>query len=580
MRDRRANSDTERLRLAAEERVARRFADIVDETQGKIEHELRVYQVELEMQNQQLRETQIERQQAQELYSMLYHQSPVGYVSIDQTGLILELNESFATMLGLTIGRVRNTHLVRYLSPDSAAIVRQRLPAFYKNPDNKTLELTVLRPDAEPLYVEIQGRRLKDLPLLTCNVIDRTIRRRTEENLKVERDRLEQERQSLQLIFNAAQAGMLLINENGLVTQVNRQATRLVGKDVGDFVNRGPGDGLCCIHTLSPVEGCGHAQLCRDCTIRKSFEYVLGTGGSITDTEVEKTLVINGSHRRYFLSLSAVRLVLAGSAYVLLSITDMTERKQAELDLQKKNEELEQFVYIVSHDLKSPIITVTTFLDLLRKDLAATDQESVVRDIGFIEGAAAKMSQLLDALVQYSRVGRADEVARTEDFSAVVKTCLEVLAGPIQQSQIQVEVADVSLQLTGDLMQLEQLWQNLIENAIKYMGDQRQPKIEIGAETQGAETVFFVRDNGMGVAPEDCERIFTLFSQLDSKSGGSGLGLALVKKIVGLYQGRIRVESAGAGQGSCFYFTLPTALIPHTLNSNLSRTVMKKPECS
>ncbi|MFN2356028.1 MAG: ATP-binding protein, partial [Desulfopila sp.] len=102
---------------------------------------------------------------------------------------------------------------------------------------------------------------------------------------------------------------------------------------------------------------------------------------------------------------------------------------------------------------------------------------------------------------------------------------------------------------------------NLIENAVKYMGDQAQPRIEVEATQQSHDVVFYVRDNGMGIAPEHSERIFNIFSQLNPESEGSGLGLAMVKKIVSIYQGRIWVESAGKGKGSSFMFTLPGALV-------------------
>jgi signal transduction histidine kinase len=107
---------------------------------------------------------------------------------------------------------------------------------------------------------------------------------------------------------------------------------------------------------------------------------------------------------------------------------------------------------------------------------------------------------------------------------------------------------------------LLEIWQNLIENGVKYMGEQTAPRIEIGAERRGWELVFFVRDNGMGIEPRYQEKVFGLFEKLDPKSEGTGLGLALVKRIVDLYRGRIWLESAGAGQGTCVRFTLPEAV--------------------
>ncbi len=213
--------------------------------------------------------------------------------------------------------------------------------------------------------------------------------------------------------------------------------------------------------------------------------------------------------------------------------------KVLQLQLQKKNEELEQFVHIVSHDLKSPLVTVKSAAGMLRQDIQDSDQQRINEDLNYIDKAADKMQQLLDALLQYSRIGGIDTRAQTLSADQQVQDCLATLAGILQQHQVQVSTGNLPHQLHGDPLHFGQIWQNLIENAVKYRGDQPQPHIEIGAMQKGQEVVFCIRDNGMGIAPEHKERIFNLFSQLNPGSDGSGLGLALVKKIVSIYQGRI-----------------------------------------
>jgi PAS domain S-box-containing protein len=239
---------------------------------------------------------------------------------------------------------------------------------------------------------------------------------------------------------------------------------------------------------------------------------------------------------------------------------DITERKTATLALQQKNIEMEEFVYIVSHDLKSPLITMKSFLHMLRGDLVTASMEQVNEDIAYMEGAADKMDQLLGALLEYSRVGGTEGQKTRVDFSAVVSACVATLAGPLRTRAVEVASRPAQLTLHGDQMHLEQIWQNLIENAIKYMGDQPQPLVEIGVQELSGEIRFYVRDNGMGIEPEHQQRIFVMFNQLQRGGEGVGLGLALVKKIVESYQGRIWVESAGRDHGSCFWFTLPQAV--------------------
>ncbi len=132
---------------------------------------------------------------------------------------------------------------------------------------------------------------------------------------------------------------------------------------------------------------------------------------------------------------------------------------------------------------------------------------------------------------------------------------------------VTVQIRNHPVVLRGDRARLVEIWQNLVENATKFMGAQAAPRIEIGAEGNGRETVFHVSDNGVGIDPRYHERIFGLFEKLDPAAEGSGLGLSLVKKIIELYGGAIRLESDGAGQGTRFLFTLPDAVVDNTEGS-------------
>ncbi len=242
--------------------------------------------------------------------------------------------------------------------------------------------------------------------------------------------------------------------------------------------------------------------------------------------------------------------------------TDISDRKQAQTALDLKNKEMEQFVYAVSHDLKSPLVTVRSFLNFLHHDMDKGLTTKTEESFFHIRSAADKMAQLLDALYQLSQAGHFSNQPVCLPINELVTNCITTLAGAIKQRQVITTVADFPQTLWGDPVRLEQIWQNLVENAIKYLGDQAQPHIEIGYDEADEDLIFFVRDNGRGVDPDQTERIFDLFSQLDAHSEGIGLGLALVKKVVESYQGTIWVESDGPGQGSCFNFTLPGAVPP------------------
>jgi signal transduction histidine kinase len=170
------------------------------------------------------------------------------------------------------------------------------------------------------------------------------------------------------------------------------------------------------------------------------------------------------------------------------------------------------------------------------------------------------MGQLLDELLDLSRLGRTSKPPVTVTFADLAQEALNLVAGRIAERGVEVRVAEAPITLCGDRARLVEIWQNLLENAVKFMGQQNHPSIEMGAEGEGRAAVFHVHDNGMGIDPRYQTKIFGLFEKLEPRSEGTGIGLALVKRIVELYEGRIWVESAGCGQGATFRFTLPAAI--------------------
>jgi len=238
-------------------------------------------------------------------------------------------------------------------------------------------------------------------------------------------------------------------------------------------------------------------------------------------------------------------------------LRDITERKKFEKELLAKNAELERFTYTVSHDLKSPLITIQFFTGQVANDIENGNHIHLQDDLKKISDAASKMTTLLNDLLELSRIGRMINEPETTDMNLLVEDVLKQLAGPLAQKQIQVQVQQNLPAVRGDRRRIFEVLQNLIENALKYMGEQPAPLIKVAERRDNDETVFFVRDNGIGIEARHQEQIFGLFNQLDSNSAGTGIGLALVRRIIEVHGGRIWVESDGPGRGSCFCFTLP-----------------------
>ncbi len=231
------------------------------------------------------------------------------------------------------------------------------------------------------------------------------------------------------------------------------------------------------------------------------------------------------------------------------------EREMMLRDLEAKNAELERFTYTVSHDLKSPLVTIGGFLGFLEDDIKRGDQQRLHTTINRIYEAAKKMRRLMDELLELSRVGRLANPSVKVSLGELAREAVELTQGQLMARQVEVRIEPNLPEVLVDRVRMIEVLQNLIVNAIKFMSDQERPIIEIGMATRNGQNAFFVRDNGMGIAPEYHQKIFGLFEKLDPASEGTGIGLALVKRIVEVHGGKIWVESE-QGKGATFFFTL------------------------
>lgn len=246
---------------------------------------------------------------------------------------------------------------------------------------------------------------------------------------------------------------------------------------------------------------------------------------------------------------------------------DITQRVEAERVIKKQleelarvNSELEKFSYTVSHDLRSPLVTIKGFLGLLKEDIEEENEEQINEDILRIENATDKMQYLLEDLLKLSRLGKV--VEQNEEFSMtdLAKEAHELLFGLLKGKKCEVYIQPGMPVVVAGKSRIRELYQNLMENAVKFSLHQQNPVIKVFARKQNDEDVFCVQDNGIGIEPRYHEKIFGLFDKLDTNSPGTGLGLSLVKRIVETHNGRIWVESEGNNSGSIFCFTLNTQI--------------------
>ena len=247
-----------------------------------------------------------------------------------------------------------------------------------------------------------------------------------------------------------------------------------------------------------------------------------------------------------------------GERAYLITIRDISEHKQMEQELEAKNREMERFTYTVSHDLRSPLDTIRGFVDLVQEDLKQNELEEAAKDLQDIDKAARKMEKLLSDTLELSRIGRIANPPEDVPFGEIVKDALEQTAAPIKSSGVEISVAEDFPTVHVDQMRIAEVLVNLIGNSIKYAGEQPTPKVEISYRVDREETVFFVKDNGIGIEKSEHEKVFELFYQVDQSGGGFGAGLAIVKRIIEVHNGRIWIES-GRGKGCTVCFILPVA---------------------
>jgi len=250
--------------------------------------------------------------------------------------------------------------------------------------------------------------------------------------------------------------------------------------------------------------------------------------------------------------------------YEIALFDDITERKKAEAalreaheELKRSNAELEQFAYVASHDLQEPLRMVSSYTQLLMRRYGDKLDGDAKDFTAFIVDGATRMKQLIEDLLAYSRVGTRDKNFKPVDAESSLKRALTNLRAAIQDSGATV-TQDKLPTIPCDEVQLAQLFQNLIGNALKFRKPDVAPAVHVGAAEQGAEWEFMVRDNGIGIEPQYFERIFMVFQRLHDKGEypGTGIGLAIVKKVVERHGGRIWVQSQ-PGAGTTFHFTMP-----------------------
>ncbi len=367
---------------------------------------------------------------------------------------------------------------------------------------------------------------------------------------KISRDMTDLRRadQRFRATVESAPNAMLMIDRQGRIVLVNAETKRLFGYKRHELMGQD-------VELLVPERFRGQHPQYRSGYFDNPQARRMGVGRDLYGLRKD------GSEFPVEIGLNPVET--EEGTFVLAAIVDITERKRTEealhravKELEQKNNELAQFVYTVSHDLKSPLVTMTGFLGLLKEDLAQQRESDVQESLEHIENAVQRMTKLIHDLLQLSRVGQLQIERQEVDVAALVREIGGDLEERLTRVGAVLEIQDDMPPVCADRARLAEVFDNLLTNAIKYGCQGPEPKITVGGRIETGEIHYFVGDNGPGIAPQYQKKIFGLFQRLDSRQEGTGMGLAIVTRIMESHGGRAWVES-GAGYGATFWLSLP-----------------------
>lgn len=361
-------------------------------------------------------------------------------------------------------------------------------------------------------------------------------------------DRLRESEARVNAIVEMAVEGIIVINEQGLIDRFNPAAARMFGYTEAEALGKN-------VSMLMPSpyreEHDGYLQR----YLKTGEKRMIGSSREVIGLRQDGTT--------FPMELAVSETRIGNHLMFTGVIRDITERKQAEeqqtrlmQELESANDELKNFAYVVSHDLKAPLRAIGSLADWLSTDYADRFDAEGKEHMRLLISRVHRMDGLIDGILQYSRVGRLKEESAPVDLDHLVHEVIDLLAPP---ENIAVTIENSLPTIAGERIRLQQVFQNLLSNAIKYM-DKPQGEIRVGCSAGEEEWKFSVSDNGPGIEARHFEKIFHLFQTLAPRDRveSTGVGLALVKKIVEMYGGRVWVESA-VGKGSTFFFTLPKA---------------------
>jgi len=464
--------------------------------------------------------------EAETSYKSLVETATDAIVVIDSDERVLVWNRAAEKMFGYAQSEATGLSFIQLAIPDGFAVVIRNNTVSLVTPEsdlavNKSVEIVARRKDGSTLPVEMALSRhlVAGTWVSTCILRDITERKRAEEEIA--------------RLASFPEKNPNPVNEMdtaGHLTYSNLAVTRL----------------------FPDIETMGF-----------SHPYFAGIEEIVGKMKAEGKSVIQREVRVGDVYYDQALAFVDDGGRIRIYGRDITERKRAEEamkeyaeNLKRSNEDLERFAYVASHDLREPLRMVTSFSQLLEKNYKGRLDPDADEFIHYIVEGGTRMEMLVNDLLDYSRVTSMAKPLVSIETDNAVNTAIKNLSSAISESKAEISVDPLPV-ILGDLTQLTLVFQNLLANAIKFRGD-KTPVVHIGSVRMGDKWIFSVQDNGIGIDPDYHEKIFEIFQRLHNRGqySGTGIGLAICKRIIERHGGKIWVES-DEGKGSTFYFTIP-----------------------
>jgi PAS domain S-box-containing protein len=516
------------------------------------------------------RKTSLQLAEEQVRFSALVRSTPDGVISIDERGTIRSFNPAAEAMFGFKAAHVIGRNIKMLMPEPYHSEHDGYLDRHMRTGERRIIgtnrEVSGLRSDGSsfPLDLSVSAVETGAEKTFVGIVRDITERRRQEDELRTALANLNEREQRLSAVLRTAVDGIIAIDENYLVRHFNPAAERIFGYRSDEVLGKN-------VNMLMPEPYHTAHDGYVSAYMQTGEKKIIGVGREVQGKRKDGTV--------FPLDLAVSEVPLGGGERAFVGmVRDISDRKRQEeqltstlgqlevyaADLERSNQELDDFAYIASHDLKEPLRGLHNHSRFLQEDYEELLDEDGKRRINRLIFLSQRMERLVNDLLYFSRIGRQELAVKPTDMGMLVQDVVSTLEDFLQERGAKVDISANLPVYTCDSVRVAEAFRNLITNAVKY-NDKQDKRVEVGflaryndASGRNASAVFYVRDNGKGIAPEFFSDVFRIFKRLEKRDDGdegTGSGLTFVKKIVGRHHGDIWLTSE-IGVGTTFYFTL------------------------